>query len=135
MIDPKRALTRAGREQVERVARRAAEKAVAVSAICHSGILRAQQTAEIFARHLAPDQGVKLLAGLRPNDDPAIMAAELTLAERPLLLVGHLPHMGRLASLLSGGNPDVHLMVFQPATLACLTRNGNIWQLAWSIDP
>ena len=135
MIEPKRPLTRAGREEVERVARRATEKAVAISAICHSGILRAQQTAEIFAQHLAPDRGVKLLAGLRPNDDPAIVAAELTLAERPLLLVGHLPHMGRLASMLSGGNPDVQVVAFQPATLACFTRNNNVWQLAWTIDP
>ena len=51
-LDPKRPLTSSGREEVQRIGRLAAAKNVKVSAIFHSGILRAKQTAEILAEHL-----------------------------------------------------------------------------------
>jgi phosphohistidine phosphatase len=135
LIDPSRPLTRAGREDVDRVARRAMEKAVQVSVIYHSGILRAGQTAEIFARHLGPGEGLRVLPGLRPDDDPFIAAAELAEAAAPAMLVGHLPHITRLASLLSRGDADGETIDFAPATLACYAREGSLWKLNWTITP
>jgi phosphohistidine phosphatase len=126
-------LTPAGREAVERVARRAAEKVMPISIIYHSGIPRAVQTAEIFALHFAPTQGLRVLGGLRPEDDPYIAAAELSAATAPVMLVGHLPHLGRLASLLSSGDPDSHTIDFRPATLASYSPHVSLWKLNWTI--
>ena len=134
-IDPSRPLTRAGRDDVERVARRAVEKAVQVSVIYHSGILRAGQTAEIFAAHLAPAGGVLAMSGLRPDDDPAVAAAELTLSESPVMLVGHLPHMNRLAALLARGDGAGDALNFLPAMMACCRREGSLWTLNWTLSP
>ena len=134
-IDRSRPLTRAGRESVERVARMAAEKAVQVAAIYHSGILRAAQTAEIFAARLAPGAGVLIMAGLRPDDDPAIAAAELAAAESPVMLVGHLPHMNRLASLLIRGSAECDVINFRPAMMARFDREGSLWKLGWALAP
>lgn len=135
VIDPSRPLSRAGCEQVERAARRAVEKAARVSVIYHSGILRAGQTAEIFARHLAPGGGLRIMSGLRPNDDPYLAAAELAIAASSVMLVGHLPHLSRLASLLVHGDADAEKNDFMPATLASYSRDGSLWSLNWTITP
>lgn len=135
LVDPSRPLSNVGREQVERVARRAVEKAVRVSVIYHSGILRAGQTAEIFARHLAPGGGLRIMRGLRPDDDPYIAAAELGIAATPIMLVGHLPHLSRLASLLLHGSVDGSRNDFTPATVASYSRDGLQWNLNWIITP
>jgi len=89
-LDPRRPLTPAGREEVERVAQLAAQRKITVSAIFHSGILRAQQTAEIFAEALGPAIKVQKITGLLPQDDPAIAKAEMDVSEQPIMLVGHL---------------------------------------------
>jgi phosphohistidine phosphatase len=135
LIDPTRPLTGAGWENVERVARLAAEKTQRVSVIYHSGILRAVQTAEILARHLAPLEGIQMVSGLLPDDDPSVIAAELAIATKPVMLVGHLPHLNRLASLLSRAHAERETVEFMPASLACYTREASRWKLNWMMTP
>jgi phosphohistidine phosphatase len=135
LIDPSRPLTSAGREAVEGVARAAAAKDVRVAAIYHSGILRATQTAEILALHLAPSAGVATMTGLQPEDDPALAAAELAVAASPVMLVGHLPHMNRLAALLGAVSAPGEEFSFVPAMMACFSRDGSLWRLDWTITP
>jgi phosphohistidine phosphatase len=132
---PERPLTRLGREEVERIARIAASKSVQVSAIFHSGILRAKQTAEIMAEHLQPTLRVQQLSGLLPQDDPDIAKAELEDAEHPIMLVGHLPHLNRLAALLISGDVESQVMEFLPATMVCCARDGSKWTIAWTLTP
>jgi phosphohistidine phosphatase len=106
-----------------------------VSAIFHSGILRAEQTAEIMARHLVPELGVRRITGLAPQDDPAIAKAELETSQAPVMFVGHLPHMSRLSSLLIHGELDSGVVEFAPATLVCVVYEDSRWQLAWVLSP
>jgi phosphohistidine phosphatase len=134
-IDPARPLTRAGREEVERVADRAASQKVQVSAIFHSGILRAKQTAEIIAQRLGFSSGTRELSGLLPQDDPSIARAELETAESPIMLVGHLPHLSRLASLLVSGQMESEVVQFAPATMVCCATDVSGWKLAWTLAP
>jgi phosphohistidine phosphatase len=130
IYDPRRPLTAAGGAAVDRLAR-----AVRVSAIFHSGILRAQQTAEILAGHLGPKAGVRPIAGLSPDADPEIAARELAEARDSVVLVGHFPHLGRLAALLVKGDSERETIHFQPAVMACLSRSGSEWTLAWTLEP
>ena len=134
-IDPARPLTRVGWEEVERVADRAANKNIQVSAIFHSGILRAKQTAEIIAQHLGFGSGARELAGLLPQDDPSIAQAELETAESPIMLVGHLPHLSRLASLLVRGEMEKEIVQFAPATMVCFANDVSGWKIAWTLAP
>jgi phosphohistidine phosphatase len=133
--DPRRPLSPAGRAAVNHLARLAATRAVAVSAILHSGILRAQQTAEILAEFFAPSAGVRSAAGLSPEDDPAIVAADLAEAHDSVILVGHLPHLARLTALLVTGDSERETMHFAPAMMACLARTGTGWTIAWTLEP
>ena len=130
-LDPRRPLSRIGQEQVERAARAVAERGAQVSAIFHSGILRAEQTADIMARRLAPELGVQSIAGLAPQDDPVIAKAELESSPASVMLVGHLPHMGRLAALLINGDAERDAVQFAPATVVCISHQSTLWRLAW----
>jgi phosphohistidine phosphatase len=134
-VDPKRPLSRVGREQVEAVARLTLAKNPHVSAILHSGILRAKQTAEIIAEHLGTLVRVEPSGGLLPEDDPATAKGELEAAESSVMLVGHLPHMNRLAALLVNGDPNREVVVFGPATVVCCCRAGSQWKITWVLTP
>lgn len=133
--DPRRPLTPAGRRDVERVAHAVATRGVSVSEIVHSGMLRAHQTAEIFSRVLNSSAVLKEVAGLKPDDDPFLAKAELDTAATPIMMVGHLPHLGRLAALLAGADPDAPLVEFTPATLVCFSHHERRWKIVWRITP
>jgi phosphohistidine phosphatase len=133
--DARRPLSDRGRKEVEEIACAAAAKKIEIDAILHSGKLRAKETAEILARFLSPAGGVREISGLAPEDDPLPAAAELEAAETSLMLVGHLPHLGRLASLLVTGDCERKMVEFSPATMVCVARSQAKWTLAWAISP
>ncbi|TMA13662.1 MAG: phosphohistidine phosphatase SixA [Deltaproteobacteria bacterium] len=133
--DPKRPLSELGRREVESVARATVARGVRVSEVLHSDKLRAKQTAEILAESLFPRLGVRQVQGLSPNDDPVIAKMELELADEPLMLVGHLPHIGRLASLLISGDPERVVVDFRPAAIVCFSRVEKAWKMKWTLTP
>ncbi len=135
MDDGARPLTDRGREQVQRVARHAAALGLQVPQIRHSGKLRARETAEILAEHLAPARGLQELKGLNPGDDPAMAKAAIEAMSESVMLVGHLPHLSRLASSLLVGDPGKELIRFAEAAFACLARNESGWLLQWILAP
>lgn len=133
--DPARPLTDRGREEVQRVARHAAALALQVEEICHSGKLRARQTAEILAEHLSPRRGTREMDGLAPTDDPVKARAAIEAAREPVMLVGHLPHLSRLASSLLVENPGREIIRFRMGAIVCLTRAESAWLLQWVLTP
>ncbi|HEX7228709.1 MAG TPA: phosphohistidine phosphatase SixA [Candidatus Binatia bacterium] len=134
-VNGERPLTPEGRRDVERLGRAAAQRGIQPSQIFHSGLLRAQQTAEILGESLGPVEGVRDLVGLRPDDDPVIVKAELETSTVSLMLVGHLPHMSRLASFLVAGDADRSVVEFAPATLLGLGYEDYRWEILWKITP
>jgi len=132
--DPARPLTEAGRVEVERVAR-AVTAVVHPALILHSGKARAEQTAEIFAAQLKPAQGVHAVEGLDPDDEPQRILARLEQAQESLLLVGHLPHLSRLAALLLVGDPERELVAFRNGGVVCLARERRRFALCWILTP
>ena len=104
--DSERSLTEHGAETVSRVADWAARTGIKVDQIRHSGKRRAEQTATIFAQRLDTPKGVIAVKGLNPNDEVTQVAASLHGEQESMMIVGHLPHLSRLVSLLVTGNPD-----------------------------
>jgi phosphohistidine phosphatase len=133
--DASRPLSERGRAEIERVARLVAVLHPPVAEILHSGLLRARQTAEILAAVLAPTRGVRAAGGLAPGDEPGVAAAECESAAEPVLLVGHMPHLGRLASRLLIGEAGRELIHFETGTVACLSRVERAWIVEWVIAP
>ncbi len=68
-------------------------------------------------------------------DDPAIaQQAALQAADREML-VGHLPHLSRLASLLLVGDPAREIVAFRMGAIVCLSREEGQWRLRWILVP
>lgn len=132
-IDPERPLADRGWAEVERMARHLAALRLPLAEIRHSGKLRARQTAELFARRLAPAAGVRQARGLDPMDDPAIARDDCEVFPESLMLVGHLPHLGRLARSLLGIEREI--FAFPTAAVLCLERTGRGWLLDWALAP
>jgi phosphohistidine phosphatase len=133
--DPARPLTAAGREEVERVARAAAAAGVRPASILHSGKARAEQTAEIFAEHTKPVEGVCAVEGLDPLDEPQRARERVAQAEAPLMLVGHLPHLSRLSALLLAEIPEREIVSFRNAGVVCLERRDVGFAVRWILTP
>lgn len=130
--DPARPLTQEGREEVQRVASWMVKLHLPIATIYHSGKLRAQQTAELFAGVLAPAL-VQEIKGLAPLDDPAVAKTLIEQEEHPLMLVGHLPHLSRLVSVLIGTEREV--VKFQMGGVVALVKTEQGWQVAWMLTP
>ena len=131
--DPRRPLSDQGRKEVERVASTAGKRSLGVSQILHSDKLRARETAEILARYLSPPGGVHEIKGLGPQDDPLVAKAELEAAQSSLMLVGHLPHLGRLVSMLVIEDPDKEVVDFPAAAIVCLSHGEDVWKVCWTL--
>jgi len=133
--DPKRPLTKSGRLAVERLAAWAAAADIRPDEILHSGKLRAEQTAEILADDLLPARGITVRRGLAPDDDVRPFADSLAAAERTVMIVGHLPFLGRLVSQLVVGNANLPIVQFEAAGLVCLEIQDGHWTITCVVDP
>lgn len=133
--DPERPLTDQGIETVRRMASWASQVDLRVDQIRHSGKKRAEQTATLLGELLAPTNGVVSIEGLKPNDDVRPVAEALQTEQEPVMLVGHLPFLSRLTSLLVTGNPDEGIVCFQQAGIVCLGRHEGKWSIHWVMPP
>lgn len=133
--NPLRPLSSTGRGRVEHLAQLALQRGAQPCKIYHSGILRAAETAEILAGSLMSAREVCATSGLLPEDDPAIIKAEIDTAAESLMLVGHLPFMSRLAGLLVYGDPERPAAEFPTASMLCCTKTGGEWKISWQIAP
>jgi phosphohistidine phosphatase len=134
--DPNRGLSDEGRNEVMRVAEFLGDLRITVELIQHSGRLRAEETAHLLAESIRCSSGPFHVQGLDPNDDPSMMANFLKVYTDDVLIVGHLPHLERLTSLLLTGNPDCRTVSFRNGGVVCLDKNsGGAWNLAWAIVP
>ena len=134
--DPKRDLTEKGRLDIEVVSHHLKRLSVQVRQIVHSGKTRAQTTASILGHHLQPSAGVLEAPGLAPMDDPGIWADRIAGVDEDLMLVGHLPHLGRLAALLMSGDKERSVINFQMGGAVRLRHMGaGQWALDWMIVP
>jgi phosphohistidine phosphatase len=132
--DPERPLTDKGFEDVTFVARWAVERlGVRTGRVVHSGKTRARQTAEVWGELLGAD--VEQGDSLAPNDAPATWVERLDDTADDLMLVGHLPHFGRLAASLVTGDSDRALIRFQPGGLVGLERTDGGWMVSIVLPP
>jgi phosphohistidine phosphatase len=105
-VDPQRPLSGLGRAHADILAARAAERGVQPDVIWHSGKLRARQTAEAFWRACNPLAELSAIRGLQPADPPAWIRDQVIRETRAVMLIGHMPHLPRLFTLLVSGRED-----------------------------
>jgi len=132
--DPNRPLSEAGQKLAKRSAAHAARLGVRVSEIRHSDKLRAAQTAEAFEAALGAAR--RQAEGLAPNDDVSGIRREVQSREENLMIVGHLPFLGRMAAALLCQDESMPVVAFEQAGVVRLDRDeGGRWSLRWAIPP
>jgi phosphohistidine phosphatase len=131
--DPNRPLTDEGRREIESVMLLMLRYgAITATRVVHSGKLRAAETAQLIGAKL--DVDVETADGLAPMDDPEVWADRLGRGTGDLMLVGHLPHLARLASRLLVGDPEAGLVDFTNGGVVCLALEDH-WSVRWSVPP
>ena len=135
-VDPRRTLSEEGRADVRKIAAFIRPLEVHVEHIWHSGKARVAQTAEILAGVVTVERDCSSREGLGPNADVSAIAHELDAYSVDLMIVGHLPFLDNLTSLLVAGRETAGVVAFSAGAMACLRRpNHGAWQTNWMITP
>jgi phosphohistidine phosphatase len=139
--DPARQVTDRGRKSVENVGAHLVRLGISFDRVFHSGKLRAQQTAEILGCTLEINDKVEAHAGLEPMDPVEPIARWLSdQAERGLksvAIVGHLPFLDKLASILVTGSDGAGVIAFQYVGVVRLVPKGQGegYRVRWVLAP
>jgi phosphohistidine phosphatase len=134
-IDPERPLSAQGVRDVTAVAGVLHDAGVRIDRAWHSGKRRARQTAEILVSALAPAGTVEQADGINPDDPVTVFAEDADVWDQDTLVVGHLPFMARLVSLLVSGDVERELVSYSPGSVVCLERCDAEWRLLWMLRP
>jgi phosphohistidine phosphatase len=133
--DPERNLTEKGARDVERMAAFIEPLALSVPRVLHSGKPRATRTAEILAAAVGA-RDIAAGEGLAPNDDVRAVRSEVEAADRDLMLVGHIPFVEKLASLLVAGSESARVVAFRQGGVVCIERaDDSSWAVLWAVTP
>lgn len=131
--DAQRPLSPAGHSSVEAVATEAAARGAKPAVIWHSGKLRAKQTAEPYRRRCDTLAEFSAARNLQPDDAPEWIRDVVAAEDRDIMLVGHMPHLERLLSLLLSGT-RVPSSMFPRHGIVALERVDGTWLERWRIE-
>ncbi|MDD5456082.1 MAG: phosphohistidine phosphatase SixA [Candidatus Margulisbacteria bacterium] len=135
--DFNRNLSLEGRQEIKKLARFVNHHfKLTVVEIIHSGLIRAKQTADIFAEEIKPVKGVYEGRALDPMADPNVWAKKLSGSGHDIMLVGHNPHLTRLAAILTSKNDEQEIIKIKKGSLICLQPNNDDgWSILWTLYP
>ncbi len=134
--DKERPLSEQGIKDITKIANYASHLNIKLDSIHHSTKLRAKQTAQILFDYLKPIKGLNETTGLSPMDAPEIWDNRLKEMDENIMLVGHLPHLARVSSLLLTGNINKVIVSFKMAGMVCLKRDEDKnWSIQWMLTP
>jgi phosphohistidine phosphatase len=134
--DPSMPLSEKGLQDIKQVASFLSRLNIKTGNIFHSGKLRARQTAEVLFEYLRPVHGISEADGLSPLDAPLIWKERLGDMKDSVFLVGHLPHLAKLASVLLCAETGKNIVMLGTAGVMCFLRdNAGEWYLQWMMSP
>ncbi|MGE3262632.1 MAG: phosphohistidine phosphatase SixA [Bacteriovoracia bacterium] len=134
--DKDRRLTEEGRKKTSKMAAVLRDRVRDLGVIFHSPYVRAVETAELFANEFR-EAPMREVAYLTPYDPPEKVLALLKESEhfRYVMLVGHNPYMGSLASLLLTGSAEPSILEFKKAGVAGIEWIGGRGKLTFFLSP
>ena len=133
-IDPTCSLTEEGLWDIQKIATFIKPLNLSVDYLWHSGKKRAQQTAEFLSEVITINKEHIAFNGLAPNDAIMDLKNKIMLTQKDIMIVGLLPFLPKLASVLLAGRNSLNLLKFRNAGIVCLNCvDHNKWQLDWMI--
>ncbi len=134
--DTDRVLTEKGLREVASLAGSLKDRAVHVAKLWHSPRVRAVQSAQRIAKEIGALAVSEARDGLAPDDDVNRWVPGLEGEAGDLMIVGHLPFLKRLASILLTRTLDFEVPGFTTAGAVCLERRRpGEWRFVWAIEP
>lgn len=130
--DEPRVLSKRGKKESKKMARLLCDAGIKPSEILCSSAIRARETAEIVSRELGVP--VEEADGLNPEDDAHLWLDRIREKSEDIMLVGHMPNLSRLASLLLIGE-ERDLLDFRKSSVACLESSGEAWVIRFFVTP
>ena len=120
--DSERALTAEGTRKMTRAAIGLKHLGIVPDAVLSSPLRRAQETAAVVAATLASELAVEIYQPLAPGTAPAELVRGLRSYRtvRHLMLVGHQPDLGELASYLLTGSAGLVPLPFKKGAVAAI---------------
>lgn len=135
-VDPERPLAEEGQRDIQKIAAFIKPLNLSVDYIWHSTKKRAIQTAGVLAEVIKIKEAKTIRDGLAPNDNVAQLKDELISCQQDIMIVGHMPFMAKLASLLLTGREFSGTVAFQQGGIVALSSSEpNQWQIDWMIIP
>jgi phosphohistidine phosphatase len=135
-VDPKRPLTDEGHRDIQKVAGFIEALNLKVDSLWHSGKTRAAQTADVLSEVVQVRTETAERNGLAPNDDVEAMKDELVASDRDVMIVGHMPFVSKLTSLLLADDKSAGVVAFRQSGIVALEQRAeDQWQINWILVP
>jgi len=138
--DPERSLTPEGECQIDKSGRALRKMGVVFDLIVTSPKKRARQTSEIVAKHLSyPADDIKITEALQPKSAAHDATAFLKAYEgkKSVLVAGHLPSLGEIASALlaEGVSVPIHFEMGGVCRIDADLLQAGSGELIWYLVP
>jgi phosphohistidine phosphatase len=141
MSDADRTLTVEGQRKMVRVVRGLKRLGIEPDVVLTSPLKRADETARLLVGGLAPGADCQTLPRLAPGNSPVDVASALHAygGKRHVMLVGHEPDLGHLASHLLAGSATLAALPFKKGGVAAIRvgalppHSGGV--LLWFLTP
>lgn len=135
-LDDERSLTEKGEQDMEKLAVFIKPLQIKVNHILHSQKYRAQQTAEILSSGFLSSPDMECSQKLDPLAAVMPIVDQIHAWDQDCLLVGHMPFMGRLVSLLVTGDENYNIVNFKPGCMINLDQiEQTRWAICWMLNP
>ncbi len=135
-ISASQELTAKGKTDVFKVGKFLKNADIKIDTLWHSSKTRAVQTAQILADIITiGKENILERQDLSPLDPVNKVQEEIITHGMNLMIVGHLPFLQKLTSLLLIGSEYEELVSFSSAGVVCFKQQENKWYLAWIITP
>lgn len=129
--DESRFLSDEGRRVARRQGRVLRDEGIGFELVLTSPLVRAVQTAELFAEAVDYLGVVESFRGLVPGCEPQVTAAEIVRRGVDVALVSHEPTISTLAAFLTG---VPSFQPFRPAQVVMIENSQPVWRLKPTAD-
>lgn len=134
--DTRRPLTDRGKDETKKVALILKPTKIKVETVITSNKTRAIETGQIIQKELSLNAVLEQRVELSANSPVDELYRELEGSRKDLMIVGHLPFLANLVSLMLAGKQNPSIVLFKPSSVVCLERNSlGFWQLRFAITP
>lgn len=131
-----RHLSERGKADMNRLAAHLAPLKIELDYVFHSEKLRARETAAILSGSFLVKEPLELRSYLSPESEITQMVEEIYALDCDVLLVGHMPFMGKLLSQLVVRDEATPVAAFRTGTLVCLEQvERERWAVSWMLTP